>query len=246
MGLWSDLKVLYEVNCRPIRGRDQAARLECFYARQAHLYDDFRKKFLHGRQELWERLPIPANGIWIDMGAGTGSNLEFLGDKIERLKKIYLVDLTPSLQAIARRRVEQHAWHNVEIVNADAVSYRPPEGLVDLVTFSYSLTMIPDWFAAISHAQSLMQPGGLIGVVDFYVARKHPDHDRVRHAWFTRMFWPMFFARDNVFLSSDHLPYLDRHFDRISLCEQRKRIPYVPLIKVPYFQFLGRKRSDDL
>ena len=35
--------------------------------------------------------------------------------------------------------------------------------------------MIPDWFAAVDHAWRLLRPGGTIGVVDFYVGRKHPE-----------------------------------------------------------------------
>ena len=51
---------------------------------------------------------------------------------------------------------------------ADATRFRPPEGAADVVTFSYSLTMIPDWFAALENAAAMLKPGGTIGVVDFY------------------------------------------------------------------------------
>ena len=56
---------------------------------------------------------------------------------------------------------------------------------MDVVTFSYSLTMIPDWFLAVDHAWRLLRPGGTIGVVDFYVSRKHPDPGWRRHPWST-------------------------------------------------------------
>ena len=45
----------------------------------------------------------------------------------------------------------------------------PDDGPVDAVTFSYSLTMIPDWFQAIERAYESLKPGGMIGVVDFYI-----------------------------------------------------------------------------
>ena len=45
-----------------------------------------------------------------------------------------------------------------------------PEGPADVVTFSYSLTMIPDWVRALEQAWALLKPGGTIGIVDFYVA----------------------------------------------------------------------------
>ena len=44
----------------------------------------------------------------------------------------------------------------------------------DVVTFSYSLTMIPNWYLALENARKLLAAGRMIAVVDFYVARKHP------------------------------------------------------------------------
>ena len=60
---------------------------------------------------------------------------------------------------------------------------------MDLVTFSYSLTMIPDWFAAIDNACALLANEGTLGVVDFYVARKHPEAGLRAHGWLQRTFW---------------------------------------------------------
>ena len=114
------------------------------------------------------------------MGGGTGSNLEYLGDRIQRLKKLYVVDLSPSLLEVARQRIDQRGWHNAQIAEADATTFCPAEGYADVVTFSYSLTMIPDWFAAIDNALRMLRPGGQIGVVDFYVLRKYPADQHVR------------------------------------------------------------------
>ena len=111
-----------------------------------------------------------------------------------------------------------------------------------MVTFSYSLTMIPDWFSAIENAMRMLKPGGMIGVVDFYVSRKHVSEQLKRHGWFTRHFWPTWFGNDNVFPSPDHLPFLRSHFDTVWLAESRSKVPYIPLIRTPYYQFIGRKR----
>ncbi|MFM7741372.1 MAG: SAM-dependent methyltransferase, partial [Planctomycetota bacterium] len=80
MGLWSDLKILYHMAFKPVRGGSHAERLESFYGGQAKGYDDFRKRLLKGREELWKALPKPEGGVWVDMGGGTGANLENFGD----------------------------------------------------------------------------------------------------------------------------------------------------------------------
>src|SRR5688500_18189686 len=77
MSLFSDLKILYHLALKPVRGKDHAARMENFYAGQAEAYDDFRKRLLKGRQELWNLIQPPAGGTWVDMGGGTGGNLEY-------------------------------------------------------------------------------------------------------------------------------------------------------------------------
>lgn len=263
MGFVSDLKVLYHLAVKPVRGKDHAARMESFYAGQAGAYDDFRKRLLKGRQELWNCIRPPLGGVWVDMGGGTGANLEFFGTaglvadasaqesggrsqdaagaRLAGLAKIYVVDLSASLLDVARQRAAAGGWSNVVPTLADATTFRPPEGAADVVTFSYSLTMIPDWFAALENALAMLRPGGVIGVVDFYVARKYATDGLSRHSWMTRTFWPTWFAMDNVFPSPDHVPFLQQKFETLHLEEHRAKVPYMPLGRVPYYVFVGKR-----
>jgi S-adenosylmethionine-diacylgycerolhomoserine-N-methlytransferase len=241
MGFLSDLKVLYHLTMKPIRGKDHASRMESFYGGQAEAYDNFRKRLLKGREELWQLLDVPEGGVWVDMGGGTGANLENLGDKIGRLEKAYVVDLSTSLLEVASKRFEARGWSNAESAEADATVWQPPEGAADVVTFSYSLTMIPDWFAALENAVAMLKPGGIIGIVDFYVSRKYPAEGFARHGWLTRSFWPVWFASDNVFPSTDHVPFLHRRFEAIHFQEFRGKVPYFPILRMPYYLFVGRK-----
>ncbi|MDA7858343.1 class I SAM-dependent methyltransferase [Mariniblastus sp.] len=241
MAFISDMKVLYHMLVKPVRGDNHAERMESFYGGQATAYDDFRKRLLKGREELWAAIPRPTDGIWVDMGGGTGANIENLADDIESFKKVYVVDLSKSLLNVATDRFAARGWKNAEAIAADATKFRPPEGQADVVTFSYSLTMIPDWFSAIENALAMLKPGGHIGVVDFYVGRKHPPAELQKQRWLARSLWQPWFATDNVFPSPDHLPFLRSHFEQTHLIEARNRMPYVPLLKTPYYQFIGRK-----
>lgn len=244
MSFVSDMKVLYHLAVRPIRGTDHAERMDSFYAGQAEAYDEFRRRLLQGRQEMWSAIDVPSGGRWVDMGGGTGSNLEYFtsGSPIEQLERIYVVDLAESLLGVAKQRAHERAWNNVEVVEADATRFRPAGEPVDVVTFSYSLTMIPDWFAALENAWEMLRPGGTIGVVDFYVSRKYPAAGMQRHSWFTRNFWPVWMSSDNVFPSSDHLAMLDLRFQRQSLSEELAKVPYLPWIRAPYYIFVGQKK----
>ncbi len=241
MGLIRDLKILFHLVLKPVRGKDHAERLESFYAGQAEGYDAFRRRLLQGREELWANLDVPEGGMWVDLGGGTGSNLELMGSRIDRLAKVYVVDLSPSLLKVARQRIESHGWRNVETIEADATAWQPPAGPADLVTFSYSLTMIPDWIGAIENGRSMLREGGCLGAVDFYVSRKYPAEGMRRHGWLVRSFWPAWFSMGNVFPSPDHVPYLYRRFAPLHFTEHLGKVPYMPLARVPYYTFVGRK-----
>ena len=243
MALLADLRVLYHLALKPVRGKNHADRMESFYSGQADAYDDFRKRLLKGRQELYDRMEVPEGGVWVEMGGGTGSNLEYLGDRIQRLSKVYVVDLSQSLLDVAEQRAKDRGWSNVETVAADATTWQA-DGGADVVTFSYSLTMIPDWFGAIENATRLLKPTGKLGVVDFYVSRKFPGDAHEKHNFFTRSFWPVWFSNDNVFPSADHVPFLMRHFETEVFTEHRAKVPYLPLIRVPYYNFIGQPKPS--
>ena len=241
MGLVSDLRILYRLTCTRVRGESHQDRLEAFYRHQATGYDDFRKRLLHGREEMMRALEIPPGGTLLDMGGGTGANIEQLDDRLHELGSVTIVDLCPSLLETAKQRIAGRGWANVTTALADVTTFQPECGPVDAIAFSYSLTMIPDWFRALEQAMRLLKPGGRIGVVDFYVSRKWPAPGLHRHGTFARTFWPTWFGFDNVYPSPDHLPWLQSHFETIRLDERSGRVPYMLWMKAPYYIFLGRK-----
>ena len=182
MGLVSDLRILYHLALKPVRGGDHAARLDSFYAGQAEDYDGFRARLLPGREALLRDVlaRTPDGGTWVDLGGGTGAALEMGAADLGRLGRVHVVDQSDALLGIARRRIAARGWSNVEAARADVTTWRPPGGRVDAVTFSYALTMIPDWFRAVDNAWTMLRPGGVIGAVDFYVPRAHPAPGRAR------------------------------------------------------------------
>jgi S-adenosylmethionine-diacylgycerolhomoserine-N-methlytransferase len=175
------------------------------------------------------------------MGGGTGSNIECIADQIPLLESVQIIDLCPSLLRTAQARIERNGWSNVQTIQADAGTYQPAVGPVDLITFSYSLTMMPTWLNVLEHAYTLLKPGGMIGVADFYIGHKWPAAGRRKHSAFQRFFWPMWFGWDNVFLSPDQVHYLQHRFQTVKLIEGLGKVPYLLGLKAPYYVFLGRK-----
>jgi S-adenosylmethionine-diacylgycerolhomoserine-N-methlytransferase len=238
--LFADSRVLWQMLRGQPRVGSAAERLQAFYAPQATRYDAFRERLLHGRSELIERLAIPPDGTVVELGGGTGSNIDRFGSRLERLRRYTLVDLCPALLAQARPRARRHG--NVELVEADVTRFRPQEP-VDCVFFSYALTMVDDWRAALANAVAMLKPGGMLGVVDFYVSAATPRPGFVRHAAFERWLWRRWFAHDGVMLSPEHLETLSDTMPESLRVERQGALPYVPGMSVPYYIFIGRKRG---
>lgn len=232
--LAGDARVLWRLLRGQPQDGDHARRLERFYAGQAERYDAFRARLLHGRAEMIADLAVPAGARVVELGAGTGGNLDHLAAArpLAELAGIHLVDLCPSLLAVARRRTA--GLSQASVVEADATSWRP-DVPVDRVYLSYALTMMPDWRGVLANAWAMLAPGGRLGVVDFHLpADAHP--------WVNAA-WRRWFGHDGVHLSAEHLPALRALFPSHSARSCRGAVPYLPGLKAPYYRFVGIKEG---
>lgn len=245
MSLTGDARVLLSMlRGQPKRG-SHAERLAAFYGPQAGQYDAFRERLLQGRGEMIDTLAAALTEQRgslervhvVELGGGTGRNLLFFGERLQHLGRVDLVDLCGPLLVEARRRFVDRS--NVQVCEADACTWRP-DAPADAVYFSYALTMIPDWRAALDNALAMLKPGGVLGVVDFYVSAPRPDVGLARHTAFTRFFWPRWFAHDGVHPNHEHLQALRERLPMHQLHEATAPVPYLPLLRVPYYRFVGR------
>ena len=230
--LAADARVLWRLLRGQPRGGSHAERLEGFYAPQAARYDAFRARLLHGRADLMAALEIPAGARVVELGCGTGSNLELINRArpVASLAEVRLVDFCPSLLALARQRAEQ--YDHVTVIEADATHWQPPQP-VDRVILSYALTMMPDWRAVLLNAWTMLAPGGRLGVVDFHLPADGGRRvDRL---------WQRWFAHDGVHLSDRHLAALNALFLAPHVEERRAPVPYLPGLRAPYYLFVGVK-----
>ncbi|QDU14811.1 hypothetical protein CA11_26220 [Gimesia maris] len=65
-GRLNDVKTVWQLLASRIEGQTHVERLNSFYQGQAAGYDQFRKRLLHGRCELFESLAVPENGVWVE------------------------------------------------------------------------------------------------------------------------------------------------------------------------------------
>lgn len=143
--------------------------MDAIYARQRHFYDLTRKYYLLGRDRLIARLDVPAGGTVLEVGCGTGRNLIAVAKRYPGVL-LFGLDISEAMLTTARAKVAAAGFSDrITLKQADATNFDPAalfgHASFDRVFFSYTLSMIPDWQAAI--AQGAKATGGVLHLVDF-------------------------------------------------------------------------------
>ncbi|KAF8821081.1 hypothetical protein IE077_002480 [Cardiosporidium cionae] len=235
-----------------------SGKVELFYKFQKEGYDGFREHMLHARPILMTALPILKRKkmVWIDVGGGTARNLEFFHVDTLRtyFKAIYIVDVSPSLLEIAARRIRALKLDDFVILlrcdftSSSVFEHIPQKKCVDIITFSYSLSMISNSKSAIRNSLYFLKPRGrgIIGIADFFV---DGQHDTTRHKVLSifrsveKRFLRWWFANDGVHLLDPNVMQLLTSQTE-TIWEQRFRgsVPFLPFLKPMHGVFIGSTR----
>lgn len=170
---------------------NHAAKMDAMYRRQRYIYDLSRKYFLFGRDTLLARLPVRPGMRVVEIGCGTARNLVILASRHPQAQ-FYGADISTEMLISARANIRRRRLSNVvvAVAAAEALDHRTTFGLdgpFDVAFFSYALSMIPDWRAAIAAALANVRPGGWLGVVDFWDQKELPTwFEKLLGAWVRR------------------------------------------------------------
>lgn len=143
--------------------------MDRMYRLTRHVYDATRKPYLLGRDRMIEALNAPPGGTVLEMGCGTGRNLIAAGRHHPGVH-LFGFDISAEMLKTARHNVERSGL-DIRLAEGDACAFDPEAAFgvarFDRVYFSYTLSMIPDWTAALAHGLALVKDGGRLSVVDF-------------------------------------------------------------------------------
>ncbi|HUO07634.1 MAG TPA: class I SAM-dependent methyltransferase [Phycisphaerae bacterium] len=158
--------------------------MDRMYALQRHFYDLTRKYYLFGRDRLIERMSVAPHHNVLEIGCGTGRNLILLAKKHANAApsaKFFGLDAAHVMIDTAQSKVaRRHLQNNITLRQALAEDLNPALFNVekfDRIFFSYSLSMIPTWPAALETALQHLAPDGELWIVDFWDQSDYP-------AWF--------------------------------------------------------------
>ena len=147
----------------------QKAAMDRMYRLTRHVYDATRKPYLLGRDRMIEALDVPLDGNVLEIGCGTGRNLIAAGRRYPGTH-LFGFDISAEMLKTARHNAERSGL-GIRLAEGDACHFDPETAFgvarFDRVYFSYTLSMIPDWTAALAHGLTLVKDGGCLSVVDF-------------------------------------------------------------------------------
>nr|WP_099865021.1 class I SAM-dependent methyltransferase [Pararhizobium haloflavum] len=161
------------------------------YRHQRHFYDATRKYFLLGRDPLIAALDVPEGGSVLEVGCGTGRNLTLAAKRYPHAHCFGLDISRRMLETAARSVARANLDDRVRLARGDATRFecRALFGMskVDRIFLSYTLSMIPDWQAALCTSLANLAPGGSLHIVDFADQSGFPDlFGRTLRAWLAR------------------------------------------------------------
>jgi S-adenosylmethionine-diacylglycerol 3-amino-3-carboxypropyl transferase len=145
----------------------EQSAVQRFYRYHSYVYDATRWMILHGRRRAVNLLELRPDSQVLEIGCGTGLNFPYMVDELDPASgRLVGLDFSHDMLARASRRVAARRWEHVELVQGDATQLDLGRQF-DAILFAYSLTMIPDWPAALERAYAHLKPGGRLVVLDF-------------------------------------------------------------------------------
>lgn len=158
---------------------EHARRMDRMYRFTRHVYDLSRRYYLLGRDRLLERIASSGARRVVEIGCGTARNLVKLSAMRPDMA-LYGIDAAGVMIETARRSVHRAAAEDriqLRVALAENLNHATLFGEAepfDAAFFSYSLSMMPTWPAALEAAGANVMPGGDVWIVDFWDQAKFP------------------------------------------------------------------------
>jgi len=197
----------------------------------AALYDSFLSSTEEaGLREMRRNLLREASGRTIDIGAGTGANLEHYPPQVDEL---VLAEPSPHMAKRLRANAAE-SQRNVEVVAAPAERLPFADRSFDTAVFTLVLCTVPDPEAALAEAARVLHPDGRLLFLE-HVRAGDPRTAR----WQDRLERPWRFLGAGCHCNRDTASTIERSALRIESIEE-DRMPKAPPIVRPLIR--GRAR----
>lgn len=197
------------------------------YRLQKYIYNATRKYYLLGRDRLIQRVLEQQPASILEVGCGTGRNLQQLAKALGSGSSTVLAGIDISEEMIDYAR--QHCDERIQFLAKAAEEFDHRQNMslstgFACIFYSYTLSIIPDWQSSLRQSLANLQPGGRVLIVDFYDLNGLPDWFQ----WLLRAWLRLFHVRANA----DIVTHIEEKFKDYRINKQVLYRGYCALIEI--------------
>ena len=123
---------------------------------------------------------IQAGETVLDLGSGGGIDVFLSAKRVGPTGKVYGLDMTDEMLALARDNQQKAGVTNVEFLKGDIEHIPLPDNSVDLIISNCVINLSPDKDQVLKEAFRVLKPGGRFAVSDIVVRGTMPQE--IRHS----------------------------------------------------------------
>lgn len=131
------------------------------------------------RHKAVEELQLKKNQTVLNVPCGTGVNFKYFQQYLKNTGLIIGIDLSAGMLHKAEQKIKKNQWSNIkiELNNATKIDpkwledYAKHKGAItiDAIFCDLGLSGLPEWKNIVDNMISLLEPGGRIVILDWYI-----------------------------------------------------------------------------
>lgn len=153
--------------------KDKQIKATAYYDKFSRIYDLLSPKHYYhkARTQAIKQLQLSEGKTVLNVPVGTGQNFEYFQHYLNNKGVIVGVDISSGMLDKAQKKIDQHQWHNVQLLNQDITNLETNVKYFDAILCDLGLSGFPQWQAVIDSLITMLSPNGRIVIMDWYIEK---------------------------------------------------------------------------